>query len=533
MKYLLALVKLLLLMGTASLATPLPKLNSYPSAVAVIFLDFDGHTVTNTVWDNGKTIESLPSSLSDAQVDQVFHRVAEDFRPFNLNITTDSSIFLSAPLNKRMRVIITPTNYWRLGAGGVAWVSSFTSGDDTPCFVFCNSTGTYQPKGIAEAISHETGHTLGLLHQSVYDKNCALVNAYHPGSGSGETSWAPIMGNSNTKNLSLWNYGPTQSGCHLNQDNLYFITTLNGIGYRQDDHSDDIGSATPVYFNVQQFNTTGIISTIFDRDIFRFDLNEKGRLVLHANPFSVGAGNEGANLDIKLSLLNSSGNVIAMFNPEQVLHAGLDTILQEGTYYVSVDGTGNLNTNNDYGSLGSYDISGYFEITAILLPIKSVKLTGYKDKKSHSLSWIIETNVQIREAGIEVSVDGYSFELLHVAVGGTNHFTYVPSKSGSHYYRIRVASESGEVKYSNILKLVQEAEAKSRYVIRSIMSNELLVLAANKFEYRLFDYAGALVRSGTGSAGTNHVNLAALPGGIYTVRLSAPEATETKRFFKQ
>ena len=87
-----------------------PKLNSYPSAAATIFLDFDGHYVQSTVWNGGTSFYCNPSGMTDPQVTEAFNRVAEDYRPFDINITTDSTVFLSAPLNKRIRVIITTTS---------------------------------------------------------------------------------------------------------------------------------------------------------------------------------------------------------------------------------------------------------------------------------------------------------------------------------------------------------------------------------------------------------------------------------------
>jgi hypothetical protein len=528
MKNLLYLVMLSLLLGMGSLARAMPKLNSHPSAVAVIFLDFDGHTVNNSVWNNGNTIESIPSLLTDVQITEIFHRVSEDYRPFNLNITTDSLIFHSAPLNRRMRVIITPTNYWRPGAGGIAWLSSFTSGDDTPCFVFSSASGADQPKEIAEVISHETGHTLGLLHQSIYDSNCSLVSPYHPGTGEGETGWAPIMGNSRTRNLSLWNFGPTQTSCNANQDNLYFITSLNGFGYRADDHSNEIGSATQIAFDVQQFNATGIISRITDRDVFRLDLSLQGNLLLKAIPFSVNASNEGANLDLKLSLLNSSGTILRVYHPESVLNVEIDTLLQQGTYYIIVDGTGNKNTNNDYGSLGSYEIKGHFVFQTNLLPLRSVTLTGQVEKNNHLLNWDIETDEPVQETRIEVSNDGWDFRLLHMPAHTMKKFTYSPTKAGIHYYRIRVTSQSGITKYSNIIKLVHNHGVRSRYIIRSISSLEILIIAENKYEYQIFNHNGVMVLTGMGAIGTNRLNTTTLPRGIYLLRLSGPDGTETK-----
>src|SRR5687767_7433589 len=88
-----------------------PVLNSYPSASAVIFLDFDGHTVYGTSWNWSATpIVWASSVLNATQVTHVFNRVAEDYRPFNINITTDSTKFLPARADKRMRVLTTITS---------------------------------------------------------------------------------------------------------------------------------------------------------------------------------------------------------------------------------------------------------------------------------------------------------------------------------------------------------------------------------------------------------------------------------------
>src|SRR5687767_9183256 len=91
-------------------AFSVPQLNSLPSAQATIYLDFDGQYVSGTVWNGGGTINCAPAVLTDAQIIQVFNRVSEDFRPFNLNITTSEAVYNAAPLNRRVRIIVTPTS---------------------------------------------------------------------------------------------------------------------------------------------------------------------------------------------------------------------------------------------------------------------------------------------------------------------------------------------------------------------------------------------------------------------------------------
>src|SRR6476661_1998476 len=186
-----------------------PLYNSYPSATATIFLDFDGHYVNGTSWNMNGPISCGPSNLTQDQMTEIFNRVSEDYRPFNINITTDSTRYWSAPPYSRMRMVLTVTSSWYGSAGGVSFVGSFTWGDNTPGFIF-TALLNYNTKYIAEATAHEIGHTLGLRHQSSYNTSCVKTAEYNAGTGSGEIGWAPIMGVGYYRNFTLWNNGTNQ-----------------------------------------------------------------------------------------------------------------------------------------------------------------------------------------------------------------------------------------------------------------------------------------------------------------------------------
>src|SRR5258705_4843688 len=241
------IIIVLSLISTTVIKSQVPLLNSYPSAQAVVFLDFDGHTVNGTSWNYNGPIACGASGLNNSQLTEVFNRVAEDYRPFNINITTDSTVFLAAPANRRMRVILTVSSSWYGAAGGVAFVSSFTWGDNNPCFVFTQLLN-YNVKNISEAASHEAGHTLGLYHQSSYDANCNKLSDYYAGQGSGEIGWAPIMGVGYYQNFTLWNNGSNSNGCNSLQSDLSVITSGNGFTYRSDDYTASFNQAVNVPF---------------------------------------------------------------------------------------------------------------------------------------------------------------------------------------------------------------------------------------------------------------------------------------------
>jgi len=79
------------------ISAQVPKLSSFPSATATIFLDFDGQTVNSPYWNGGVSFYCTAPTFTSEQITTVFNQVAEDYRPFNLNITTDSTVYFAAP----------------------------------------------------------------------------------------------------------------------------------------------------------------------------------------------------------------------------------------------------------------------------------------------------------------------------------------------------------------------------------------------------------------------------------------------------
>ncbi len=129
------------------------SLQSYPGSPAVLLLDFfGGYTPT---W--GGILYARPP-VSNAQIKDLWKRVAEDYMPFNINVTTDLKVYQSAPANSRQRCCFTTTP---VTAAGVAYIGSWNWGSDTPCWSVYTSG-----KNGAEVGAHEPGHTFGLGHQA-------------------------------------------------------------------------------------------------------------------------------------------------------------------------------------------------------------------------------------------------------------------------------------------------------------------------------------------------------------------------------
>ena len=355
-------------------------LNSNPGAAHTIFLDFDGHTTSGTNWNSSYTggadivtpaydFEGDASSFTDAELTQIqwiWQRVAEDYMPFDVNVTTqdpgaEALIKTSqkgggknkppADTEWGVRIVIggSSSDWYGSAAGGVGYLGSFDASSDTPAFVFAEAVGE---KGIAEAISHEAGHTLGLSH----DGRISPPAAYYYGQGSGATGWAPIMGVSYYQELTQWSKGEYASANNT-QDDLAIITGNNGFSYRADDHGGTIGTATSLIATATSLTGAGIIERNTDFDVFSFSITDNVDVELTIDPAA-----RGANLDILAELYDASNTLIASSNPLTRLDAAFQVNLTAGEYYLSITGTGKgdplTDGYSDYGSLGQYFISG-------------------------------------------------------------------------------------------------------------------------------------------------------------------------------
>ena len=360
------------------LALTVPQFSSLPGANHTIYLDFDGQITQNTawnkLWNNPKitspayNIDGNATSFSAQElsnIQSIWKRVSEDFIPFQVNVTTvDPGVEALRRIGSTdkqwgVRVVIT-SDTEHTGAGGIGYVGSFTWNSDTPVFVFNTSE-----KAVAEAASHEVGHSLGLAHDGTSSSE------YYSGHGSGDTSWAPIMGVGYSRNVSTWSRGEykgannntTSANYGKGNDDLAIITGMNGFGYRGDDYGGD--TLTAGTLTGPTVNASGIISTTADVDVFRFQAGV-GMASLTIRPFT-----PGPDLDVKAELINSQGGTVFVADSPTSLTATINfSITSAGTYYLRVSGVGAGNPlaspptgYTDYGSLGRYFITGSFAVS--------------------------------------------------------------------------------------------------------------------------------------------------------------------------
>lgn len=352
------------------------ELQSRPGASRTIYLDFDGETISNTAWNQSWTsgasfyagpfdMDGSPTTFSTTErnvITSVWQRVAEDYAPFDVNVTTkdpgSAAITRSGSSDSvyGTRVLISNTSvgYSSCGCGGVAYVGTFNIPSNhayyQPAWVFQRGVGT-SAKSIAESASHEAGHNLGLGHDNT------TTQGYYAGHGS----WAPIMGVGYYRAITQWSKGE-YSGANQFQDD-YLVMQQYGAPLRSDDHGNSATTATALA--VGTVDVSGLIGQPSDVDVFSFTAGD-GPLSLTVSPAAVSP-----NLDIRAELRDASGTVVAWGDPlsgssngdtATGLAASISVTVTAGTYTLWVDGVGAgnpLNTGySDYGSVGRYSISG-------------------------------------------------------------------------------------------------------------------------------------------------------------------------------
>ena len=393
--------------GAASVSINNPPVyNSKPGATSHLYLDFNGATVSGKAWNTSYGVTSWScaawsedtdvttfTDTEQAYMKEVWQRMAEDYAPFDINVTTDKAydpVNYTGNKNRVAWVLFTDTvdkngkACPHDGAGGIAYVDVFGRSD---------YFSTYQPAWVtpsstaymSEAGSHEVGHNLGLSHDGTTSAG------YYGGHGSNDISWNPIMGAA-LRNVSQWSKGEYYKA-NMFQDDLAIIS--GKLSYSTDDHDSVAGSATPLVVTGGTIITAttpendptnsspqnkGIIEKNTDLDMFSFQTGA-GPVVLHVNPWKQPqpTGTFGGNLDVSMKLYNDQGTLVASANPEIQTRASISTTLPAGTYYLTVQNSAAGTPSNasptgytNYGSLGQYFVSGTIVEATPMLRVISI-----------------------------------------------------------------------------------------------------------------------------------------------------------------
>jgi hypothetical protein len=343
------------------------NLQSRPGAENVLYIDFNGETVSGTKWNieenSFNDIVAAPSGMTRDEIIAAWARAAEDWITFDVNVTTSRSVHDSYAWHSRAMIVCTPTKFWytdgEAGIGGVAWHDSFNNSTLTQ-ICWCFNVSNYLV--CAETISHEFGHMMGNNHASWESASGNTEEEYYEGH---ETvcgiAWAPIMGWSpaaGVDGLTQFSRGE-YPGSTNDEDQLDEIAYE--LGALPDDHY-----RLPLFSQLTMTGTSlkvkGLMNSGGDVDSFMVELPAgEWRVSVEPNPC-------GPNVDCKVELRTSPfAEPVRESNNQRggtnSLTAEIDTPAAGGVFWISVgsDACGGVYSSyssySSYGGVGSYTLT--------------------------------------------------------------------------------------------------------------------------------------------------------------------------------
>ncbi len=334
------------------------RLHSNPNSPRKIYLDFNGHTTVGTQWNTGTGIASIQTPVwgrdanastfntsEAAAIQQSFASVVEDFAAFDVDVTTEDpgieALRKTSATDTQYgtRVVVGPNTWLNVDNSGYAKIGSFNWNSDTPAFCFANAATP--TKQIAECISHETGHTVGLYHDGT------PTTEYY----GGHNNWAPIMGNSYSRPVTQWSSGQYPNANNFQND----LAVIGGyLNWMADDYVGTTATSATLPNGVTRFGRVSYGTG--ELDAFKFSLTGTRNVNLQAWEYYQAID---PDLNLRVRLTNASGAVIATNSPTGTTRTNMTVSLAAGTYYVFVDGVGEGTASTgytNYASMGLYNV---------------------------------------------------------------------------------------------------------------------------------------------------------------------------------
>ncbi len=334
--------------GGAPLASQTPSeaqlkvLQSKPNANKVLYINYWGGVLSDTQWnaDNNSGNDIVYTAYSYDNDSNTFsnddryrmwlawRETAEDYAPFDVNITTDQTVYDATLSEDRAMLIASTTDSWYpQTAGGLGHLDSFGNDYNGVAWVWNADDDT-----LGQTISHEAGHMLGLSHDGTNSVE------YYLGHGPAD-DWGPIMGGPFGHKYVQWSKGE-YTNANNQEDDL--IILKNVLGESPDSVGDAFGTAVQISSSAY---VEGVIEPLglnggMDTDVYMFQLGSAQNVTINVAPF-LGTEFEtfGSNLSLDAQLLNSSNVVLAssvlsgLPSTNTLAHSA---VLPAGTYYIVI-----------------------------------------------------------------------------------------------------------------------------------------------------------------------------------------------------
>ena len=427
-------------------------LHSRPTSTHVIYLDFDGTTVSGTAWNtglpngfySGYSLDGDLSTFNDnekEQVQSVWQRVAEDYAAFDVDVTTqdpgeaaidrtnaaDQNYGTRAAIsdNSTVSSAVCPSGLRRRGVRRrvqrlrVRHVRARLppAGVGVPDTAWPTTTPRTSPRRPATRWATTSGSaTTGTPRPP----RAAATSTTTADTRCGRRSWASAT----TKPVVQWSKGE--------------YTNANNTAGRPDGHrqrrrpgASPTRPATRVATAAAGLPVRAYITSAADTDTFALGTCA-GTLTV-----SAAGAPPSQDLDLQLELLDASGSVVDTANPASAvvnrdsatgLNASLTAGVASGAYYARVDGVGNgtgTTGYTDYASIGAYTltVSGCNGLAAPAAPA-GLAVSTNQTGTSATVTW----TTPVSDGGS--SVTGYTASRSGAAPESLSPATFTKTWSG-------------------------------------------------------------------------------------------------------
>jgi hypothetical protein len=177
-------------------------------------------------------------------------------------------------------------------------------------------------------------------------------------------------------------------------------------------------------------------------------------------------------------------------------------------------------------------LNGTF-VAATTLPLHKLELSGATENNKHTFNWIIVADETITEQVLEVSANGRNFQKMGTLTNNSRGFSYIPSNSGTLYYRLKVTLDNKNEHYSNVINLRTNTQKQKPSLVGNLVNNQVTINSPAVFAYTIIDYSGRTVANGNLIQGTNNIQTNSLNRGMYIIRFSNGIEEYSEKLMKQ
>jgi hypothetical protein len=237
-----------------------------------------------------------------------------------------------------------------------------------------------------------------------------------------------------------------------------------------------------------------------------------------------------------------------VFTPNKIIESGLQPWLEDdylrtkSALHVNDTTQVNFITDGSTGSAAPNRFRIVFDAAGVALPITFTNVKAYPKNKDIAVEWTVDNETGIQNYQVLQSPDGARFTPAAVIIANNlpvnSSYSWLDRQpaAGYHCFRIAGVDINGQVKYSNIVKVVAGDNKSGISVYPNPVCNGIIHLQLNnqpagKYGIRLINKAGQVICSkeiqhaGNGSRAGTMQPESNTAHGVYRLEVTKPDGT--------